>query len=42
MSNDDRTETTIDPYQDPVTYLAQYGIEAELVAMEEPLLPHAA
>ncbi len=33
--------TAIDPYADPVRYLAQYGIEAELVA-EVARLPEAA
>ena len=31
-----------DPYDDPVAFLAQFGIEAELVTLEEPTLPSAA
>ena len=33
--------TAYDPYTDPVAYLAQHGIEAELVAEVTPL-PEAA
>jgi hypothetical protein len=33
--------TVLDPYADPVAYLAEHGIEAELVAVVTPL-PEAA
>lgn len=35
------TSTTVDPYIDPVAYLAEHGIEAELVAVVTRL-PEAA
>ncbi len=43
MSNDIiYPQPAIDPYDDPVAFLAQFGIEAELVSVEEPTLPCAA
>lgn len=30
------------PYEDPVAYLAAFGIHAELVTVEESVLPEAA
>jgi hypothetical protein len=41
MSYLETSNTAIDPYADPVTYLAEHGIEAELVA-EVASLPEAA
>ena len=41
MSYLETSNTAIDPYADPVTYLAEHGIEAELVA-EVARLPEAA
>ena len=41
MSYLETSITAIDPYSDPVTYLAEHGIEAELVA-EVARLPEAA
>lgn len=40
MNETPETQTPVDPYVDPVAYLASYGIEAELIAVEE--LPCAA
>lgn len=34
--------TTQDPYADPVSYLAELGIDSELIAVIETPLPHAA
>lgn len=34
--------TARDPYHDPVTYLAEHGIESELIAVVETPLPRAA
>ena len=50
LTNDLETETTAlttpiigqDPYIDPVGYLAENGIESELVAVVETPLPRAA
>ena len=41
MSYLETSNTAIDPFADPVTYLAEHGIEAELVA-EVARLPEAA
>ena len=41
MSYLETSNAVIDPYADPVTYLAEHGIEAELVA-EVARLPEAA
>ena len=41
MSYFETFTSTIDPYSDPVAYLAEHGIEAELVA-EIARLPRAA
>ena len=41
MSYLETSNTAIDPYADPVTYLAEHGIEAKLVA-EVVRLPEAA
>ena len=35
-------QPTIDPYDQPVAFLARFGLEAELVSVEEPVLPSAA
>ena len=35
-------QPAIDPYDQPVAFLARYGLEAELVSVEEPVLPTAA
>ena len=43
MSNDKvEPQPLIDPFDDPVTYLAQFGLSAELVVFEELALPLAA
>lgn len=43
MSNDTiEPQPLIDPFDDPVTYLAQFGLSAELVVFEELALPLAA
>ena len=43
MSNDTiESQPLIDPFDDPVGYLAQFGLNAELVVFEELTLPLAA
>lgn len=43
MSNDTiEPQPLIDPFDDPVGYLAQFGLSAELVVFEELALPLAA
>ena len=43
MSNDTvESQPFNDPFDDPVTYLAQFGLSAELVVFEELALPLAA
>jgi hypothetical protein len=33
FTKDIRTDSSIDPFTDPVAYLAELGIEAELIAV---------
>ena len=43
MSNDTiESQSSIDPFDDPVGYLAQFGLNAELVVFEKLALPLAA
>ena len=45
MNNESSHSTTLvatDPYVDPVSYLAEFGIEAELVGIADNSLPEAA